>query len=140
LITGTGLRQERIAQSSMLQIEPDQLAALQEKRDQRFEDRLCVHARTHFPERCQRLDDDALHQAARMVMREARGMGITSELGIALFFNVAVCFGVNFPRNADIRWAFPITPHPDESVDPGWITRVSEIAVETLKRKGAVNG
>ena len=124
----------------MLRIDPDQLATLQEQRELRFEERLCAHGRKQFPQRCGRLDDEALRAAVRRVIAEARGLGITSELGIALYFNVAVCFGLNFASNGNIRWAFPITPHPDESVDPGWITRVSEIAVQTLKQNGAAHG
>jgi hypothetical protein len=44
---------------------------------------------------------------------------------------------MHFPRNRDIRWAFPIERHPEESVDPGWILRVSEIAVQTLRSRQA---
>ncbi len=120
----------------MLRIEQDQFFTLREEREARFEERLCAHGRKHFPQRCNALDDTALRTAVRRIVADARGLGIRSELGITLYFNVAVCFGLNFVRNPEIRWVFPIAPHPEEAIDPGWIVRVSEIATATLKQHG----
>lgn len=120
----------------MLQIDQDQLATLRAQRERRFEERLCAHGRAQFPQRCGALPEDTLRKAARRIIGDARALGIASELGISLYFNVAVCFGMNFLQNRDIAWAFPLERHPEEAVDPGWIVRVSEIAVATLRRHG----
>ena len=120
----------------MLHFDQGLLWQMQDQREDRFEKRLCAHARAHFTERCAHLDDGALREATRTIVEHARGHGLASELGISLYYNVAVCMGMDFLRNPNIRWVFPIERHEEEEIDPGWIVRVSEIATATLKKYG----
>jgi len=120
----------------LLQIEDHQLATLREQRHTRFEQRLFEHARTHFRQRCARIPDADLRRAIRSTIESARGHGLESELAVCLYFNVAVCFGMDFLANPNIRWVAPVQRLDQEVADPAWMLRVNEIAGRTLKAEG----
>lgn len=118
----------------MLHINSTQLSHLSQLQRTKYEDRLFHHGRKHFAERCASMSDERLLQAIRATIERAREHGVTSELGVCLYFNVAVWFGLDFVRDPKIAWAFPISRRDEEPEDPVWILRVSEIASLTLKQ------
>ena len=121
----------------MLQIQDQQLVQLRSERLTRFEDRLVQHAREHLRQRCAHLDDAALRKATRRIVQDAQAVGLRSEHSVALYFNVAVYFGMDFLKNERIAWAMPIAPMQGELLDPAWMVRVSETARLTLKKMGS---
>jgi hypothetical protein len=120
----------------VLKIDDHQIANLRAQRQARFETRLFDHARSHFRQRCAHIGDAELRRAIRSIIDSARGHGLRSELAVCLYFNVAVCFGMDFLANPQIRWAHPIGRVEPEVADPAWMLRVSEIAGRTLKQYG----
>jgi hypothetical protein len=120
----------------MFQMNDDQMGTLGQQRRAQFEQRLAAHGRKNMPSRCAHLDEARLKEAVTAIVDKAMEYGLRSELGITLYFNVAVCFGVDFPKNDRVQWVQPIAPGDDEVLDAGWIVRVSEIASLTLRRYG----
>lgn len=119
----------------MLYLNDDQMTTLDQQHRTQFEQRLFTHGRTHLPKRCAHLDDAQLRRAVTAAVDKARDLGLRTELAVSLYFNVAVCFGLDFSNNANVPWAYPIQPLPGEPLDPVWMMRVSEIASLTLKQQ-----
>jgi hypothetical protein len=120
----------------MLIIRDNQITLLQKQRRLEFIRKLERHARRNFPDRCQSMEGEKLRMAIDDVVDRAEHRGLCSERAICLYLNVAICFGLRFEENSNIRWAAPIEPAPGEELDPCWINRVAGIAVRTLEEKG----
>lgn len=80
----------------MLQIRPEQMAALEQTAWRRFEDEMIVHSKAFSPRLCAVIGDAQLRVAVHTAIVRARGHGFTNRGPIRLFVELALLCGSAF--------------------------------------------
>jgi len=75
---------------------------------QEFEDRLTRHVAAHFPDDIKPLGEEGLREKVKLCVVSARGYGIWSEIGIALYTDACFALGEQQPS---------IVPGASETLD-----------------------
>ncbi|MCE2689639.1 MAG: hypothetical protein ACK52R_03825 [Betaproteobacteria bacterium] len=118
----------------MLCFNVDQIEFLREQREERLRHDLFDKARGPFAERCRQLNDVQLRDAIDKTIDKALAAGVGSNIGIAVFFKVALCWGLSFQENESIPWVYPIDRWVGEDSE-NWILRVHDIALATARKE-----
>ena len=108
----------------MLTIRRDQLEVFQAELDERFARVVDAHMREEWPEECQALGDEALHDRSLRCIREARELGLRQDRSILRLSSLRFRYGESFPDPvADPEFHFTLRdcsrtePHRFEAVD-----------------------
>lgn len=99
----------------MLLIRDDQVVALAEASQRRFERRAVAHLRATVPARCEQLGPTAVLDSVRKAARKAAGYGLTLERQVFTYLNLMYVLGHSFDE--ELPWAREL--FEDARLDPG---------------------
>jgi hypothetical protein len=96
----------------MLQIRPQQEAALTELAIKSFEGRLADHVTAHFPEDTKVQGEEGVRRLIREGIERAARYGIEIEYDVARFVDLQYILAPDFDTNPEIPWAAAILKAP----------------------------
>lgn len=88
----------------MLRLSPAQSQAIAAAQSQTAFAQLATHCRTYYPEVVSLLTDAALINQLHSCHSRAQGYGLTSRRDLYRFVNLALSFGWEFDRDANLPW------------------------------------
>ena len=109
-------------------IRPDQMAAMQQAKTRRFEDRVLAHLRKYYPESCRELGEPDTREAVRHGIGRAATYDVTVERDVCKYVDLMFFFGRDFDTDGDLPWAGEILNDPDEPNPSAKMTRLFEAA------------
>lgn len=99
----------------MLLIRDDQVEALAEASQRRFERRAVAHLKKVLPIRCEQLGSTEVLASVRKAARKAAGYGLTDERQVFTYLNLMYVLGPSFDEERP--WARELLE--DARLDPG---------------------
>lgn len=115
----------------MLTIRRHQLGALEAVQAERFVTHLMTHARTHFPEEVDALDDAALRAHLEQGVQQGQSFGLVTRQDLSRFINLLVACGWGLATTPEHAWMKAWLEDPDVS-DPS--ARLDRVLKEFLRR------
>ena len=89
----------------MLTIRPEQMKILSHEQVRKYVDRVAVHLKKYFPQRCEAQGDARLRDTIERGIRRAAGYGITTEREACKFIHLMIVFGRDFDTDPRHSWA-----------------------------------
>jgi hypothetical protein len=118
-------------------IHKDQMEALGRVELRKFEDKMVLHLRQFFPQRCQELGEAGTRQSIRHGVERAEAYGLTAERDVTKYVDVMFVYGQDFDQDPSQRWAQVIlTDGSLKDTPAAKASRLHEEAVRRLARSG----
>jgi hypothetical protein len=120
----------------MLRIRHEQMSEFSESTYLNFENRMLIHLRKFFPERCEALGEENCSELIEYGVRRAAAHGFTSERNVCKYLDLMMCFGPDFDENPELKWPGPILG--DETLkNPNYkMQLLFEAGIYELNQKG----
>ena len=99
--------------AAMLIIRDEQIEALSQYMQNRFEDRMVTHLNRYFHDACETLGEDLLRQTIRYGIIKAKMFSFHIENDVSRYLNLMFTFGRDFDTDPDLRWAAQILKNDD---------------------------
>jgi hypothetical protein len=89
----------------MLIISNKQMRVFEEASERRYMQKMILHVRQYFPERCKNKADNDLLGILNKGSSRAKSYGITEQRDICKYFNVMFVLGYDFDNDETYPWA-----------------------------------
>jgi hypothetical protein len=124
------------AEEIVFKLRNDQVRALSEAANTRFENRMMVHVQKFFPRERSALGEDGTRNLIREGMRQAPQYGFHNEREVCQYIDLMVVWGQDFATNERLPWARALLTDPTLT-DPAWkMSRLYKTALEKLNERG----
>jgi hypothetical protein len=85
-------------------------------------------------EKCEHMDENAMHGLVESGLQAASRYGIKSQRGMAVYIGLMLLLGSSFDTDPQFPWAQSILNDPSRSDESERVKKIYESAVEHLKR------
>ena len=92
----------------MLKLRPEHLAAFEAQVVRLFTARVVAHVKAVWPAECAELGDPAIAETVGGLIQRAAALGLSSELEVVRFVDLAFILAGNFDTNPLATWTRPI--------------------------------
>jgi hypothetical protein len=98
----------------LFRIRKEHLEAFSRVAVQNYEDRMIVHLRKYFPDKCSEMSEAKTREFIQYGIRRAASYGIVGQRDVCLYIDLMAEFGRDFDISPSLPWASAILSQAEE--------------------------